>query len=144
MPNYEFQCNQHGVFSEYRTMGTCTIPALCPECEELSERIFSVPNVHIVQGGKRLPLGTGSPGRMVTSHETGGMGVFIPSFGAMEQKEVDYIAEGAIEKEKSRVNKAKGHLQRKNQEMVQSMVNIANKAKRGQKAKAIKEALTGG
>ena len=90
---------------------------------------------------KRLPLGAGSAGRKITSKETGGMGIFIPSFGAMEQAEVDYIAEGAIEKEKARVKKSKKTQQRANQSIVQAYVNLANSKPKGQKAKAIREAI---
>lgn len=146
MPVYEWNCVKHGRFDGFRLIDNCTSPALCPKCSKLSERIISLPTVKIVQDKKRLPLGTGSAGRMVTSKETGGMGVFIPSFGAMEQEEVDYIAEGAIEKEKSRVKKSKKTIQRKNQAVVQAFVDLANRTPRGQKSKAIKQALkeTGG
>lgn len=140
-PIYEFRCPEHGVFEDYRPMVVCTIPSLCPKCQSMSERIISKPTIKIIQGKKSLPLGSGSAGRMITSKETGGMGVFIPSFGALEQAEVDYIAEGAIEKEKARVKKSKKTPQRKSQAMVQAYVNLANKTKKGQKAKAIREAM---
>jgi putative FmdB family regulatory protein len=146
MPVYEFSCTKHGVFDEYRTIESCTIPSLCPKCHKSAERIFSLLTVKIIQNKKRLPLGTGSAGRMVSSKETGGMGVYIPSFGAMEQEEVDYIAEGAIEKEQSRVKKKKKTIQRKSQAVVQAFVDLANRTPRGQKSKAIRQAIkeTGG
>src|SRR3990167_430633 len=59
----------------------------------------------IVRKKERLPLGEGSRGRFVTPEETGGLGILIPSFGAMEKEEVDYVAGMAIEKEKERIKK---------------------------------------
>jgi putative FmdB family regulatory protein len=140
MPVYEFSCVRHGVFESYRNMDNCTAPEPCPVCRVFAERIISLPVVKFTQGKKRLQYGSGSAGRMITSKETGGMGVFIPSYGALEQEEVDYIAEGAIEKEKTRV-KNKKKTPRRNQSIVQAYVNLANKTKKGQKAKAIREAM---
>jgi len=138
---YEFRCPNCGVFESYRAMEACTIPALCPECDTLSERIISLPAVHIVQGSQRLQFGSGSAGKIISPEETGGVGIYIPSGGAMEQAEVDYIAEGAIEKEKTRVEKKKKATQSANQAIVQAYVNLANSKPRGQKAKAIREAM---
>jgi putative FmdB family regulatory protein len=138
---YEFICKKHGVFEAYRNMDNCTASEPCPVCKRLSERIISLPTVKIVQDKKRLPLGSGSEGKIVSSKETGGLDIFIPSYGMLEQEEVDYIAEGAVEKEKARVRKKKKIAQRANQAMVQSFVDLANKTPRGQKAKAIREAM---
>jgi len=52
---------------------------------------------------ERLPLGNKSRGRFLTSEETGGLPILIPSFGALEKEEVDYTAEAAIESERERV-----------------------------------------
>jgi putative FmdB family regulatory protein len=136
---YEFRCPEHGVFEQVRPMSECSLPENCPTCETVSQRVISLPNIKIVQGAKRLPLGSGSAGRTISSKETGGMGVFIPSYGLLEQEEVDYIAEGAIEKEKNRVKNKK--FRRRSQELVQSYVNLANSKPRGQKAKSIREAI---
>jgi putative FmdB family regulatory protein len=143
MPLYEFACAKHGSFELYRSMDKCTSPANCPECNSPSGRIITASNIHIVQGGKALPLGSGSPGKIISSKETGGMGIFIPSYGALEQAEVDYLAEGAIENEKTRIKK-KTH--RKTQAVVQAFADLANRTKKGQKAKAIRQAIkeTGG
>jgi hypothetical protein len=73
--------------------------------------------------------------------ETGGLDIFIPSYGALEQEEVDYIAEGAIEKEKARVKKKGKTIQRENQALVQAYVNLANATPKGKKAKAIRQAI---
>lgn len=59
----------------------------------------------IVKTPERLPYGTGSRGRYITSEETGGHSILIPSFGALEKEEVDYVAEAAIEEERDRVAK---------------------------------------
>ena len=100
---YEFRCPLHGVFEARRTIETCTHPEPCSVCNILSKRIISIPAVSIKQGSVRLQFGSGSAGKVISPKETGGMGIYIPSMGAMEQAEVDYIAEGAIEKEKDRV-----------------------------------------
>jgi putative FmdB family regulatory protein len=143
MPLYDFSCPKHGRFEDYKTMDNCSSPVPCPKCKSPSERIITASNIHIIQGGKALPLGSGSPGKVISSKETGGMGIFIPSYGALEQAEVDYIAEGAIENEKSRIKK-KTH--RKTQAVVQAFADLANRTKKGQKAKAIRQAIkeTGG
>ena len=138
---YEFFCKTHGVFESYRTIDNRSTPEPCPECKVLSERIISLPAVHIKQGSQRLQFGSGSAGRMISHKETGGLDIYIPSAGAMEQAEVDYIAEGAIEKEKARVKKKKKTIQSANQAIVQAYVNLANSKPRGQKAKAIRETI---
>ncbi len=138
---YEFRCPNCGVFEAYRTMDTCTAPEPCPKCKTMSERIISLLAVSIKQGSQRLIFGSGSPGKIISPEETGGVGIYIPSGGAMEQEEVDYIAEGAIEKEKTRVKKKKKETQSANQAIVQAYVDLANKTPRGQKAKAIRETI---
>lgn len=140
-PTYEYECIRHGVFEGFASFDNYNAPSPCPRCLILSDRIISVPTVKIIQGKKQLPFGTGSPGRMITHKETGGMGVYIPSYGSMEQDEVDYIAEGAIEKEKARVKKKKKSIQRESQALVQAYVDLANKTPRGQKAKVLRQAI---
>ena len=141
MPLYEFSCEKHGRFGDYRPMGSCTIPSPCPVCNVLSERVISLPAINITQGSQTLQFGSGSPGRMVTPEETGGMGVYIPSMGAMEQAEVDYIAEGAIAKEKARVKNAKGKPQRRAQEKIQGYTNLVNSTPRKKRINTLREAI---
>jgi putative FmdB family regulatory protein len=141
MPVYEYECITHGVFETYKQISNCSEDEPCPICNLKAHRIFSIPMVRIVQDKRMLPLGNGSEGRMVPSSETGGLDIFIPSYGALEQAEVDYIAEGAIEKEKDRVKKKRKTIQRENQALVQSYVDLANSRPKGQKAKAIREAM---
>ena len=59
---------------------------------------------------ERLPLGNKSRGRFISSEETGGLSILIPSFGALEKEEVDYVAEEAIYQEKERVKTAEPRL----------------------------------
>ena len=42
MPIYEYSCPEHGRFEELRPVEARTIPALCPECDKISERVMSV------------------------------------------------------------------------------------------------------
>ena len=41
MPLYEYECPEHGKFEELRPVDARTIPALCPKCGQMSERIMS-------------------------------------------------------------------------------------------------------
>jgi hypothetical protein len=140
-PVYEWKCPEHGIFEGYRSMDNCTAPEPCPICETGSSRVISLPAVKIVQGATQLQFGSGSPGKIISGKETGGLDIFIPSMGALEQSEVDYIAEGAIEKEKARVKKKRKTCQGANQAIVQAYVNLANSKPKGQKAKAIRQAI---
>lgn len=115
-------------------------PAACPDCGLEAVRLFTPPAIKVVKK-ERLPLGSGSFGRLVTGKETGGLDVFIPSYGAMEQAEVDYIAEGAIEKEKERVKKTKQGPRSENQARLQAYGSLALATKRGQRRKALQEAM---
>ena len=53
----------------------------------------------IFKNRERRPLGHGAKGKLVPPKD-GKMGYFIPSFGALEQKEIDYIVEAQEEKAK--------------------------------------------
>jgi len=39
---YEFRCPRHGVYELQRPMRDCRVPAHCPDCGELSERVWSI------------------------------------------------------------------------------------------------------
>ena len=41
MPLYEFECPEHGKFEELRPLDAHSIPALCPVCDKISERVMS-------------------------------------------------------------------------------------------------------
>lgn len=140
MPIYEFLCQVHGRFEEFRPMAQCGKPAVCPDCARRARRLFSLPSIKIVER-KRLRYGSGSPGRILTHKETGGLDIFIPSDGALEQDEVDYIAQGAIEKEKARVKKARKSIQRESQARIKAYTQLAMNTPRGQRAKVLRQAI---
>ena len=140
MPVYEFSCPVHGKFEQYRPMVRSGEVQTCPECGVVSDRLFSVLNIKIVNK-VRQRYGEGSYGKMLTHKETGGLDIFVPSFGAMEQEEVDDIAEGALEKEKARVKKNKKTDRSENQARIKAYAELARSAKRGQRAKTIREAI---
>lgn len=140
MPVYEFVCQVHGRFEQFKPMSCCAEPQVCPQCEVLARRVFSLPVIKLVET-RRLRYGYGSPGKIMMHKETGGLDIFIPSDGALEQQEVDYIAEGAVEKERARVKKAKKHPQRETQARVQAYAALANSTPRGQRAKVLRQAI---
>jgi hypothetical protein len=74
-----------------------------PTDKEFIEKIKTIGV--IVKTKERLPYGTGSKGKFIPAEETGGLSIYVPSFGALEQEEVDYTAMGAVEKERERVAK---------------------------------------
>ena len=85
-----------------------------------------------------LPYGNGSRGRYISHTETGGSDIFVPSFGAMEKEEVDYVVEGAIEKERARVKRRETTRTR---ELLESYVGLAHRTKPGKRGEAIREAM---
>lgn len=121
-------------------MARCGESQTCPNCGQVSERIFSVLNIKVVHK-VRQQYGTGSYGKVLTHKETGGLDIFVPSFGTMEQDEVDDIAQGALEKEKARVEKYKKKERSENQARIKAYADLARSAKRGQRAKTIREAV---
>ena len=60
-------------------------------------------SIHIKRK-EQLPYGNGSRGRLVPS-EKGRRAIFVPSFGALEKEEVDYVVEAAQEQEDERIKK---------------------------------------
>ena len=134
---YEFVCPAHARFESYRPISDCSRPEPCPECGSLSPKVISMPAIKVITP-VRLKYGYGSPGKILTRKDTGGLDVFIPSDGALEQEEVDYVAAAAIEKEQSRVKK-KG-IQRENQAMVQAYANLALSTPPGKRRKVLQEA----
>ena len=141
MPLYQFTCMTDGPFEILRPMFQSNEPMCCPECGLVATRVISIPNVKIINK-PRLQFGSGSPGRVISHKETGGLDIIIPSMGAMEQDEVDYIATGAIEKEKERVKKAKKQGPRsEKQAIIQAYTDLANRTPKGQRAKVLREAI---
>ena len=110
----------------------------------LIEKIKTL-NVHVVTP-VRKPYGYGSVGKYVSAKETGGLPIFVPSFGAMEQEEVDFVAEEASGKEKARV-KAHQALNEDNAITKEALGNIVKTVKQqpeGKRIKAASEIIKGG
>lgn len=128
MPNYEYECCGV-VFESFRS-------DKCPLCGESGKRLISHPARIISRSSESLPLGNKSRGRYIPP-SNGRSSILIPSYGLLEKEEVDYLAEGMIEKENTRVR----HSQ--NKENVQMLSTIARQTKKGQRAKAIDEVLGG-
>ena len=135
---YLFRCDAHGPFEQLRRMAAAGLPAYCPECGESAQRVFTAPAIKVVTP-QRLRYGSGSPGKTILGKDTGGLDIFIPSDGCLEQAEVDYIAEGAIEKEQVRVKKR--GFQRENQARVAAYSELALNTKPGQRAKTLRRAI---
>jgi len=134
MPTYEYDCTEHGRF-ELRQSMTASLEAICPICGVEARRVISILNFKVTDR-ERLPLGYGAKGKYISHKETGGSDIFVPSWGAMEQGEVDDVTQGAIEKERSRVKKNSETKQR-----LQSYVDLAYQTPKGERAKTMKEAM---
>lgn len=130
MPLYSYTCPVHGSFDVIQTLGDST--AICPRCKRSGRRVVTAPARITVNYKQTLPYGTGSRGRYLSSKETGGLPVLIPSWGAMEQAEVDYVAEAAIDKERGRKKR-----QRVMQDKVAAYSALAYQTKPGQRAKVL-------
>ncbi len=106
--------------------------------EEFIEKIKTLSFHFHIKTPERLPLGSKSRGRFIDSKETGGMSILVPSFGALEKEEVDYVAEEAIYREKERQKKAEPRLTKV---ALQNVVAKTLKAPKG-KRKELLEKIT--
>jgi putative FmdB family regulatory protein len=52
MPLYEYQCEDCGMFEEWRSLSEVDLPFHCPTCQRPGKRIFSPPTV--LSGSFRL------------------------------------------------------------------------------------------
>ncbi len=100
----------------------------------------------VVRVGQRGLIGEvielrGDQASIQVYEETGGMDIFVPSWGAMEKAEVDYVTQGAIEKEKARVRKERTERRTQTQKQIGALMKVAYAQKPGQRAKAIKAAM---
>ncbi len=86
----------------------------------------------ISKSKERLPLGNGSRGRFVPPSGKRA-GILVPSFGALEKEEIDYIVEAEQEKEDTRVR----HSEQK--EKLERASRIAMNAKKGKRIEVLKE-----
>ena len=54
MQNFEYKCEEHGVFELMRPSGLRRHPGPCPDCGKLSHRIFnSMPNLRQIDATKK-------------------------------------------------------------------------------------------
>ena len=100
----------------------------------------------IVKTKEQLPYGTGSRGRYIPAEETGGLAVFVPSFGAMEKEEVDYVTEVAVNNEKERVAKGRPHNEQNalTKEALGNIVKIGKSQPEGKRHKTMEQVKRGG
>lgn len=139
MPIYEYRCQGCGLdFDQIKLMAERN-QGICPDCGSLADLLPSRVSIKVVQH-ERQWLGSKAKGRYVSHKETGGLPILVPSFGALEQEEVDYIAEGAIEKEKVRVKKKQKEPSLMSQKIA-AYTNLAYQTKPGERAKTIREAM---
>lgn len=141
MPLFEYDCIQHGRFERLVSSQDTSVP-MCPTCGFVGRRVISLSAPVHVKFPERMQYGSGSPGRMVTSKETGGLDIFIPSGGAMDKSEIDDVACAAIEKEQGRVKRLKGHARSANAEAISALTNLAHNTPKGQRIKVLNEAIT--
>ena len=103
MPIFEYDCPRHGKFEVIRSDYKKQIS--CPECGLSSRALITAPARARFVERESLPLGNKSRGRFIPP-QGNRAGILIPSFGALEKEEVDYLAEASIEKENNRVRKS--------------------------------------
>ena len=139
MPLYSFVCPSHGEFEQFKLVLQRDDGQTCPKCRMASVRVISMPAISFIQK-ERLEYGSGSYGKIVSHKETGGLDIFVPSFGALEQDEVDYVAMAAVEKEKDRVKKRKGP-RNETQARIQAYGELARSAKPGKRAETLRKAI---
>ena len=124
----EYECPNCGVYE------TLQANNICSKCGSVSRKLISAPALIIVNHKENLPYGNKSRGRFISSEETGGSGILIPSWGALEKEEIDDIAEAAIEKEKTKVRKSP---MKDNMEAVTRVLLSTPKGKRREKLNEI-------
>lgn len=56
MPLYEYQCENHGVFDEFRAYSEANQPVDCPACGETSYRVMSIPRFKIMDHATRVGM----------------------------------------------------------------------------------------
>lgn len=59
MPNYDYECENCGPFSEQRPMAEFDIPQLCPDCGDASPRMLTLPAI----GGGAIEASAAAPAR---------------------------------------------------------------------------------
>lgn len=98
--------------------------------DEFIEKVKSLS--FIVKNPVRRPFGEKAPGKFIKG-EDGRRDILIPSFGALEQDEIDYIAEASIEKENERLKKRQTSVQKT---AIGSVISEMRKAPPGKRTEA--------
>jgi len=91
----------------------------------------------IVRNKEQLPYGNKSRGKFIPSEE-GRRAIFVPSWGALDKDEVDYVVEAAQEQEDDRIRKGTTSLQK---EALEVVTNEIRNAPPGQRAKTGNEII---
>lgn len=59
MPVYDYECEECGVFTAFRSMSLSATPCDCPECDVSSRRVFlSAPNSALMDTSRRTAFAT--------------------------------------------------------------------------------------
>jgi len=93
----------------------------------------------IIKNKERLPYGSGSRGQLIPPEE-GRRAIFVPSFGALEKEEVDYMVEAAKEQEDERVREGK---KSQTKEQLEGVARAMRQAPKGERAKTGREIING-
>jgi putative FmdB family regulatory protein len=54
MPLYEYECKDHGVFEDQRSMSDFDAPGVCPTCRGESSRVVSAPSLRLTRPSERI------------------------------------------------------------------------------------------
>lgn len=65
MPLYEFKCENCGTFEEWRSMSAASEPMLCPICETVAKRIYSVAGLMMTPHSLRTRIEQSAEPRVV-------------------------------------------------------------------------------
>jgi len=138
MPLYEYFCEACGNRTTKIVPYEQSDMVTCPECGAKMTRQFPTPARIVINEKVQRQYGTGSEGKLILGKETGGLDIFVPSYGSMEQEEVDYVAGMAVEKEKERVRKGRHN---ETKEALEGLKKLAYQTKPGKRYEALQEAV---
>ncbi|MEL6492402.1 MAG: zinc ribbon domain-containing protein [Cyanobacteria bacterium J06634_6] len=61
MPLYDYDCKRCGPFEIWHRMSETSTPRACPECDDVSTRIFTAPNISLGSGSLMKKVGLPDP-----------------------------------------------------------------------------------
>lgn len=70
MPLYEFRCVTCGPFEQMRTLEQASEPMLCPTCETVAKRIYSVAGLILTPAALRRRVEQSAEPKVVTRSQT--------------------------------------------------------------------------